>query len=364
MKMRLLWADVLKIIAIFGVILLHVSAFWLVPFQETREWWIGNIYDSFSRWCVPLFVMVSGALLLPGADKRPLRRFLLVRVRRILIPFLVWSVVYFLYRIHVKGNDLPLSGFFVMLLTEPIYYHLWFIYMLIVLYLFAPAASAFLNNAPAKHVWYLIALWFFWASLLPIIDKPFEFTTYFTPDMDDYSPIRLSGYFLLGYALRTWHARSRWTLAGLVFLFLLGGITTVLGTYFMSKATGKFHPFFYKYFSVTVVTMTLSLFLFVKSILHTHKEITEDGEERIYLNSPELLQRIGMSVFGAYLVHALVLEVLRDGLLGFTINHTSAFGMEMPLEIGIPVFAVSIFIASLVPVFIIRSIPVIRDIVT
>jgi hypothetical protein len=89
-----------------------------------------------------------------------------------------------------------------MLLTEPIYYHLWFIYMLIVLYLFAPAAGSFLNRAQQKHVWYLIALWFFWASLLPIIDKPLDFQTYFTPDMNDYSPLKLSGYFLLGYNCR------------------------------------------------------------------------------------------------------------------------------------------------------------------
>lgn len=208
--MRLLWAEILKILAIFGVILLHVSAPFLVPFENSREWWIGNIYDSLSRWCVPLFVMVSGSLLLQGAGEKSLRWFLLRRVRRILIPFLIWSIVYFLYRIHIKGDDLVLSQFFPMLLTEPIYYHLWFIYMLIVLYMFAPAAGSFLNRAPQKHVWYLLALWFFWASLLPIIDKPLDFQTYFTPNMDDYSPLKLSGYFLLGYALRDWQIRQGW----------------------------------------------------------------------------------------------------------------------------------------------------------
>jgi surface polysaccharide O-acyltransferase-like enzyme len=362
--MRVLWADILKILAIFGVILLHVSAPFLVPFEISREWWIGNVYDSLTRWCVPLFVMVSGTLLLPIADKEPLRQFIFNRVRRILVPFIVWSVVYFLYRMHVKGEDLAVSAFLRMLLTEPIYYHLWFVYMLLVLYLLAPALSAFLNNVSCKHVWYVIALWFFWASILPIIDKPLEFETYFTPDMDDYSALRLSGYFLLGYMFRDWRYRSGLQLALAVLFFLAGGAATIFGTYVMSRNRGEFHPFFYKYFSVTVVAMTVSIFLFVRSVFDTRKETSPEGGERIRMQSPEILQRIGMGVFGVYLVHALVLELLSDGHLGFIIDHTSAFGFALPPVVGLPLFALAIFVFSLLPVLVIRTIPIVRDIFT
>ncbi len=363
MKKRLLWAEILKILAIFGVILLHVSAPFLIPFENSADWWVGNMYDSFSRWCVPLFVMVSGALILPGAGKQPLRDFLLTRVRRILVPFLVWSAVYFLYRIHIKGDDLTLSRFFPMLLTEPIFYHLWFIYMLIVLYLFAPAAAIFLQEAPKKHAWYLVALWFLWASILPFIDQPLGLGTYFTPDLDDYSPLKLSGYFLLGYMLKDRQVRSGWPLLLALLVFLIGGAATVVGTYLMSAFRGEFHPFFYKYFSITVVAMTVTLFLLVKSIFHTRMETTAEGEQKIRMNSPKILQKIGMSVFGVYLVHALVLELLRDGIFGFTIDHTSAFGVELAPAVGIPVFAASIFLVSLVPVLVIRFIPILRDLI-
>jgi surface polysaccharide O-acyltransferase-like enzyme len=363
-KMRLIWADVLKITAILGVILLHVSAPFLVPFEDSSAWWIGNVYDSFSRWCVPLFVMISGTLVLPSAGKIPLRTFLFVRVRRILLPFLAWSVVYFLYRIHVKGEDLPLFGFFRMLLTEPIFYHLWFVYMLIVLYLFAPAASVFLNRAPAKHVWYLIALWFLWASLLPIIDRPFDFSIYYTPDMDDYAPLKLSGYFLLGYALRDRLAGSLWGTIGLLGVFVLGGAATVFGTYFMSRAAGQFHPFFYKYFSVTVVAMTVSLFLLVKSVCPAPREIGNDGGERIRLNLPRALQVIGMSIYGVYLIHALVLELIRDGRLGFTIDPTCFLGWTLSPAMGIPVFALTVFVISIGCVMVLRGIAGVRDVLT
>jgi surface polysaccharide O-acyltransferase-like enzyme len=362
--MRLLWADILKILAISGVILLHVSAPFLVPFSASREWWIGNIYDSLTRWSVPLFIMVSGALILPNAGKGPLRQFLRVRVRRILAPFLIWSAVYFLYRIHVKGDALALFNFFEMLLTKPIYYHLWFIYMMMVLHLLAPATGSFLINAPQKHAWYLLGLWFFWTSLLPVISTPLNFDTYFTPDMDDYSPLRLSGYFLLGYLLRDRQAGSGIELSLTLLVFLSGAAVTILGTYRMSLNSGEFNPFFYKYFSVTVVAMTISLFLLVKSIFHSRIEVLGGGKEWIRMNSPAILQEMGKCVFGIYLVHALVLELFRDGRLGFTIDHTSAFGLEFSPAVGLPIFANSIFVFSLGVVFVMRRIPVIRGIVT
>ncbi|SDB60763.1 Surface polysaccharide O-acyltransferase, integral membrane enzyme [Desulfonatronum thiosulfatophilum] len=361
--MRLLWVDVLKILAIFGVVLLHASAPFLVPFEDSAAWWTGNIYDSFVRWCVPLFVMVSGALVLPGADKVPLREFLLVRIRRILIPFLVWSAVYFFYGIQVKGDEYGIGDFFPLLFSEPIYYHLWFIYMLVTLYLFAPVISALLNQAPRKFAWYLVGLWFCWASVLPIIHELFDYETYFVSDLNEYSALKLSGYFLLGYLLKdvTVQSKSRLFLPALV--FLAGGAATSVGTYLASRQAGEFVHFFYDYFSITVVAMAIPLFFIVRSVFDTRRVITENGNERIRMNSPKLLQRIGKSVFGIYLIHALILELLRDGRLGFTIDHGSAFGMTLPLAVGIPFFALSIFVLSLSLVFIFSLVPFMRKII-
>lgn len=82
------------------------------------------------------------------------------------------------------------------------------------------------------------------------------------------------------------------------------------------------------------------------------------------MNSPKLLQKTGMSVFGVYLIHALILELLRDGSLGFIIDHSSAFGIAMSPAVGIPFFAMSIFLASLAIVFVIRFVPILRDMIT
>ena len=75
--------DLIRTIAIVLVILLHASIE-PVPAIVTGydsnvvvQWWSVNIYDSLARPCVPLFVMLSGALLLqPSKVDEPLKVFL------------------------------------------------------------------------------------------------------------------------------------------------------------------------------------------------------------------------------------------------------------------------------------------------
>lgn len=60
------WIDYLRVIATVSVIFLHVSAEIPTLYKKIPDdiWWIGNFFDGAVRFCVPLFLMISGALLL------------------------------------------------------------------------------------------------------------------------------------------------------------------------------------------------------------------------------------------------------------------------------------------------------------
>ena len=66
MKERLLYLDWLRMFATFMVVTIHVSAPYVgTPYYDAPTNWLGaNFYESISRASVPLFVMISGALLL------------------------------------------------------------------------------------------------------------------------------------------------------------------------------------------------------------------------------------------------------------------------------------------------------------
>lgn len=60
----------------------------------TEYWWISNVYDSISRWGVPVFVMVSGALLLDTSKQEGILTFYKKRLSKIFIPIIFWTAFY------------------------------------------------------------------------------------------------------------------------------------------------------------------------------------------------------------------------------------------------------------------------------
>src|SRR4030067_3277008 len=105
--------------------------------------------------------MVSGYLLLPREEDT--WTFLRKRAWKILIPFLVWSVVYDVYVNQALANTgLTLEALlrmFVRILRGPRAPHLWYLYALIALYLFSPILRLFISKASRRDVVYYITIW-------------------------------------------------------------------------------------------------------------------------------------------------------------------------------------------------------------
>jgi len=105
---RILYIDILRIISIFAVVVLHVSAPFVVNIHTNgiETWWVGNIMDSSTRWCVPILIMISGKLMLGNEKEIELRDFLKKRLLKVLIPLLAWSFIYMVwsYRYDLEWN--------------------------------------------------------------------------------------------------------------------------------------------------------------------------------------------------------------------------------------------------------------------
>ncbi|MBN1412663.1 MAG: acyltransferase family protein [Spirochaetales bacterium] len=104
---RVLWADILRIIACFSVILLHSVAELLYKYKELKPdyWMAANFWDSLTRFCVPVFVMLSGYFLLGTRSELKPLPFFKKRILKILMPFLVWAAIYYCWRIFYWGAE-------------------------------------------------------------------------------------------------------------------------------------------------------------------------------------------------------------------------------------------------------------------
>ena len=97
---RVVWLDVVRLVAMFTVVCCHCTdPFNFYPgdppanIAEIKFW--GAAYGAFLRPCVPLFVMLTGTLLLPVKEES--QRFYKKRISRVFWPFLIWSVLYNLF---------------------------------------------------------------------------------------------------------------------------------------------------------------------------------------------------------------------------------------------------------------------------
>lgn len=156
--------DLIRTVAIVLVILLHASTesylatVPLMSAQGVEIWWASNIYDSMARACIPLFVMLAGALLLqPSKADEPIRVFFKKRWMRLGLPFIFWSIIYFVWVFWVNGAPLSVQSIVQGVLTGP-YYQFWFLYLLFGLYLLTPLLRVVLKHADRRILRYTLVV--------------------------------------------------------------------------------------------------------------------------------------------------------------------------------------------------------------
>lgn len=137
---RLSWLDLGRVLAMFAVIGIHYASpdFHAVENTASSEWLLGTFWMSFLKGeASTLFFMISGALLLPrSSTSDPTRT--IRRVSNLLFPLIVWSLLILGYASYTSGAEFkPLR-----ILYEPAYYHLWFLYAMIGVYVFLPLIKA------------------------------------------------------------------------------------------------------------------------------------------------------------------------------------------------------------------------------
>ena len=336
----MVWLDNTRVLAIFAVIILHTTSGILSQSaMGSGDWWIGNIYDSLVRWCVPVFVMISGALLLDPQKKETLQVFYSKRLSRILVPLLFWSAFFMLWTVlkgMIKG-DVPSSlDLLAQLLSGRPYFHMWFLYMLLGLYVFTPFLRTIVANSTRQEIMLLVVITFFMAILNYMAAKLF----------DNYSKIFLNWFlyylpfFFLGYLIRTQeHPISRpllWT------VFFSSTLFTALGYFITSRWYGlELGAYFYGYLSVTVIPMSISIMYLCKTL---DKPLLSAG----------FVRSMAVLTLGIYLIHPIILEILE--YMGFG-------PLAINPAISIPFIALFAFCMSFIGAWVISNIPYLKRII-
>lgn len=289
------WIDNLRAVACIMVVMIHSTTYYVTRGAQVGElnWDIANVLNSASRACVPLFFMISGYLFF-GEKSAQKKHFM-----RIGLCLLFYSVIALIY----ISTLTPIDGWASLrnILQKPVFYHLWFFYAIIVVYLVSPLIKV--KPVSGRYLAILILL-------LAVVANPQ--TSKFS--LDDFRLLPANLYIygdtfyyllyaLLGRAIGMLETQGRMISWGAVLLFVVSVICIAISTEKQTRINGSFADTFYMYCSPLVFIAAVSLWVWFKNCLNQHIA---------WLSG---LARHSLAIYG---FHALIIHFIRTHHYDFT----------------------------------------------
>jgi len=315
---RIHYFDYLRFWATLGVILIHSSE---QVFSATKShpagFWshftAADGSESISRFAVPCFFMISGALLLDPAHRFRLGR----QLARVGVPLVFWSGVYIAADDAYAHSDLPtnpgpsspsddgLWAAIKALFAGPVSNHLWFVYVLLGLYLVLPLLrplTALPDPRRKRLLEYMLALWAVVYLVIPAINHYAPHAVAVYSDSTAAVPSKYLGFVVLGFYLHRYGGEIRGRLPGRGVL-LVGALTalaTILLLTFWDQVRQAPGSWAQSNPTPQVVVFGACVFLLAKQTLN------RPGR---HFGFVALFSRLSYRI---YLIHLLVLHYLRD----------------------------------------------------
>ena len=305
---RVLYFDVLRVIACLSIIMIHTSVEFVNKDIGSLNFWTGNILDSLARIGVPVFIMISGALMLDKNYQFTTKK-LIGHITKMVVFFVCWSAFYcVVFKIllghFVKHESLSAVGILDSFIKG--HYHLWFVYLIIGLYLIVPLLRLWVKTENKKAIEYFIILSIVFTYLIPqIISIGSNYSGLFE-SLNDILVKKLqldyvggfTTYFILGWYLNNYDIKKKKLIYSLGFL---GLIISIVGTYILLTTTGK-KIYMYDNLSINVLFQSLAVFVFVK------------GKFKNKNTNIKIINSISKYSLGIYAIHAMFVSIMYEAI--------------------------------------------------
>lgn len=298
--------DLIRLVAILGALFIHLTypIYARPDFFGGSTWWLVTIISAFSRISIPLFIILSGYLLLPKNESWS--KTCLRLVKRLIIPFTFWFVFYLIWdRLFFHRSNSIVE--IITLLYQSNTYHLYFLLILIGLYFLLPILRLIFTHLENQYLQILLVVSFLAGSIMYFVpyglirdQAQFNLFTAWVPYL---------GYFLFGGFLASKKPQTPKYLSIIVIASFLS--TIALSAYVVghraATATWLWRShgvaFVDEYLSPQIIVFALSFFWLVTAFFFGHRFFKQQFVVK-------LLRQLARASFGAYLLHVFVLNLL------------------------------------------------------
>ncbi len=340
------YGDSMRVVGLFAVVLLHCAdpAVFLFDSAPRINWWVCNTIKCTMLWAVPVFVMLSGALMLDPAKQENWSVFFRKRFMRVGVPLLFWSGVYLIWSRVYMGNPVGLGGAVRSLVLGTPKYHLYFLFVMAGLYLVTPALRVFVRHASRQELLGAAVVALAVACGNQVIQTGRGHLLF---DLQNGLArfVPFVGYFLMGYFLRDLTMSRGGRVAAWCVLVVCVAVS-VVGARVALGALGR--PgglIFYWYLNPFCIVGSISVFL-ILAARFAHPSGRFVGR---------VIGWLAPLVLGVYLLQPAVLDVFYRQ--GFTTLRPDMIGLDLGVRV------LGSFVICTVAVWVIRLVPGLRRVV-
>ncbi len=329
-KSRLYWLDVLRALAACAVVMMHTLT-GAVDIMNTSAYadgqWMLLIMDMVT-WCVPVFLMISGFLFLDQEKEIGFGKMIKKYCVRIVLALLLFGIPFSCMELILAERTFRISMLWEglwMVLTMQSWSHLWYLYLILVMYALTPALKWVLKRLPYWGIVLGLALLLVGSSGLPFLNQFVEEAAF--PVLPDGSIYVF--YYVFGYCL---HRKEKRVGANHVLVWGVG-ILIVLGEMVRDRLfRGASLQMAYNY--PLTVLLSVGIMLFAMSLSEQFQHNGWSLEHRpVVKYGKTLIVNLSKLSFAIYLIHPVFLNVMYKVLHVTPVDFS--FMLTFPIFFGI-----------------------------
>lgn len=308
----------MRIIATFFIIILHslfASSIYFKDDMTASNVRFEQVFQNLLMWCVPVFLMITGVLLLDPDRGIPLKKLFGKYIKRMLLTLVVFTFLFQLLDYKFGLQPTLFTGWIRSLFFAKSWAHMWYLYTIIGLYLMMPLYKL-VTKYREDLVPYLIAVSLLFIAVIPMFFRNFGFGI---PTATIYPVYLFIGYQLVHHPMKL----------PLSFALSVGCTASLilLSLHFSSEAMETYAG----YASILVVGQSAGFF----SLMN-----------RIRIDADSWIRKIDQCTFGIYILHMIGIRWLMK-IYGF---NPYAYGPMSFVLIAIVLFLISFFLTWIIHV--------------
>ena len=350
---RWVYMDVCKIVAFVLIVFTNIVAgIWGSVEIGSSTWWVLNTYNGLSRFSVPLFFLMLGALLLNPLKDLSMKEIYLKLLIPVLTSFLFWSTAYVLFSYVIYSPE-TFSNFnfrdFISTVLQGDPYRHWFVFLIIQLYLVLPFLRVIAKDLNICRCF--LILWMIFSlftntlnrtaavfNLSPTASSFVYETLGVLSRIKPTMVIDYIGYAVLGYYIHSCNITKKAGIPALI-VFAASIVYTIIMSNYLSVKTGEPNQMFFENLSfnncISAASFMVAMKAFSENVWY---------KDRTY----KIILFFSAGAFGLFMTHAFVLRLLT----AFNLD-----GLSFGAALSSPVLCIAVTLVSVTVSYIIKKIP-------